>query len=121
MSNKVTLVMGASVNPERYSNMAIIKLLKYGYEVVGVGNREGEVNGVHIHTGKPHFNNIDTITMYLGPHNQANYYDYILSLKPRRIIFNPGAENSRLKELAKDAGIQVVEACTLVLLSIGNY
>lgn len=121
MESKITLVMGASVNPQRYSNMAIIKLLKNGYEVVGVGKKEGAVNGIPIYIGKPQLSNIDTITMYLGADNQVEYYDYILALKPRRIIFNPGAENYELAQLAKNKGIEVVEACTLVLLSIGNY
>lgn len=116
-----TLVIGASENPQRYSNMAIKSLLRHGKEVAAVGLKEGEVDGVKILTGRPAIENVDTVTMYVGPRNQPPFYDYILSLKPKRIIFNPGAENEELEKLAKKNGIEVVEACTLVMLSVGNY
>lgn len=119
--NKKTLVLGASENPQRYSHLAVKSLLRHGQEVVAVGLKAGEIDGVKILSGKPAVENVDTVTMYVGPANQKEWYDYILSLKPKRIIFNPGAENSELEALAEKNGIEVVEACTLVMLSIGNY
>lgn len=121
MSGKKTVVIGASANPERYSNRAVRKLKNYGHEVVAVGLRTGEIDGVPIHADKPVVENVDTVTMYVGEQNQPALYDYIFSLQPKRIIFNPGAENPELEQKASEKGIEVVEACTLVLLSIGNY
>ena len=120
MSRK-TVVLGASENTSRYSNMAVRSLVKHGEEVVPVGLKEGEINGIKILKGNPPVENVDTITMYVGPRNQPAWYDYIFSLKPKRIIFNPGAENEELEKMAEEKGIEVVEACTLVMLSIGNY
>jgi predicted CoA-binding protein len=121
MAAKKTLVLGASTNPSRYSYLAIHKLSAYKHPVVAVGLREGKVGNVDIQTGKPHFEDVDTVTLYMNPTNQKPYYDYILSLKPKRIIFNPGTENDELEEMARHKGIQPLEACTLVLLSIGQY
>jgi uncharacterized protein len=120
MKNK-TLVLGASENPERYSNMAILKLLSKGHEVAAIGRRAGKVRDVVIETEKRGRDDIDTVTLYLNPAHQEPYYDYILSLKPRRIIFNPGAENEDLERLAAKEGIDLLEACTLVMLSTGQY
>lgn len=117
----VTLVLGASENPERYSFLAINRLQAAGFPVVAVGKKAGSVNGVAIQTGLPVFNHIDTITLYLNPVHQQQYYSYILSLKPRRIIFNPGAENPELETLAKQQGITPLNACTLVMLSTKQY
>jgi predicted CoA-binding protein len=122
MSNKkVTLIIGASENPERYSNKAFHSLIHHGHKVVLIGNKEGNLEGVSITKGTPHFDDIDTITLYLNPKNQQAYYDYILSLKPKRIIFNPGTENPELEKMAYQNGIETLEACTLVLLSTGQY
>jgi predicted CoA-binding protein len=118
---KKTVVIGASPNPERYSNRAIRKLKAYGHQVVAVGQRAGVVDGIAIHTDKPAAENVDTVTMYVGEKNQPPLYDYIFSLNPKRIIFNPGAENPELEQKAGEKGIEVAEACTLVLLSIGDY
>ena len=118
---KKTLVIGASENPGRYSNLAIKKLLAYQHPVVALGKRKGAVGAVTIETEKIPFDNIDTVTLYLNPLNQQEYYDYIFSLHPRRIIFNPGAENETLETLAQQKGIIAQEACTLVLLSTGQY
>jgi uncharacterized protein len=118
---KKTLVLGASENPQRYSNLAIHKLRAYGHEVAAVGKREGQVEDVKIHKGEIPVPDLDTVTLYLNPANQKPYYDYIIGLKPRRIIFNPGTENSELKLLAKHQGIDTLEACTLVMLSTGQY
>lgn len=118
---KKTLVLGASTNPARYSYMAIKKLRRYGHEVVAIGRRPGQVDDVNIEVLHPDIDNLDTITLYLNPDNQKPYYDYILEQKPHRIVFNPGTENRELEKLAKEKGIKTEEACTLVLLSIGEY
>lgn len=114
-------MLGASANPQRYSYLAVNRLSKYGHEVVAIGQLPGMIFGISIDTEKKPFEEIDTITLYLNPKNQVQYYDYILSLKPKRIIFNPGAENEELEQLAKANGIKVQEACTLVMLSTGQY
>lgn len=121
MSNKKTLVLGASENPERYSNLAVKKLTAYRHAVVAVGKRKGNIGNIVIETEKKAFDNIDTVTLYLNPLHQQEYYDYILSLHPKRIIFNPGAENEELTAIANENNIDVQEACTLVLLSTGQY
>lgn len=115
------LVLGASMNEDRYSNRAIKKLVAHGFEVAALGNKIGEVNGVEIKKELYPFENIHTITLYLNPQNQKPYYDYILSLKPKRIIFNPGTENLELQEILKQKKIQVEEACTLVMLGMGVF
>jgi len=119
--SKKTLVLGASDNSSRYSYLAIQRLRNKGHEVVGIGKHTGTVEDVTIETTKQPVEEIDTVTLYLNPIHQKEYYDYILSLKPKRIIFNPGAENEELKELALQNNIQPMEACTLVLLSTGQY
>lgn len=119
--SKKTLVLGASENPARYGNKAILALRRKGHPVVAIGRRKGEVLDVPIGTDMQPFEDIDTVTLYLNTTNQKPYIDYILSLKPKRIIFNPGTENFKLEALAEEAGIEPVEACTLVLLSIGRY
>lgn len=118
---KKTLVIGASENPERYSNKAIKQLRAHGHEVLAVGLREGVVDGVKIEKGTPAYSGIDTITMYVGASSQPPLYNYLLSLNPRRIIFNPGAENPEFEKMAAAKKIETVEACTLVMLSVGNY
>ncbi len=122
MSNlKKTLVLGASTNPNRYSYLAIQQLNKKGHPVVAVGNKEGKVENVSIQSGLPPLNDVDTVTMYLNAKNQAAYYDYILQLKPKRIIFNPGAENEAFEMKAEKEGIKVIEACTLVMLATNQF
>jgi len=118
---KKTLVLGASSNPTRYSFLAINKLRKNGHPVVAVGKKNATVADVEITTDKKPATGIDTVTLYLNARNQKEYYDYILSLKPKRIIFNPGAENEELEALARANNIQPMEACTLVLLSTGQF
>ena len=118
---KTTVVIGASENPERYSNRATKMLLARNFPAVAVGLREGKIGDMKIQTGFPKVENVDTITLYVGAKNQPVYYDYILSLKPKRIILNPGAENPELSELAKKNGIEVLDACTLTMLTVGNY
>ena len=119
--SKKTLVLGASENPGRYSNKAINSLRRKGHEVVAIGRRKGQVLDVPIETEQKPLEDIDTVTLYLNPMNQQPYIDYILSLKPKRINFNPGTENMQLEALAEEQGIEPMEACTLVLLSIGRY
>jgi hypothetical protein len=121
MSLKKTLILGASDNPGRYSYLALNKLKAYGHEVVAIGKRKTQVNGTAIEKEMIAVDNIHTITLYLNAANQQAYYDYILSLKPERIIFNPGTENSALEDLATEHGIEAVEACTLVMLSTNQY
>lgn len=119
--NKKTLVIGASTNPNRYSNMAIKRLLENGIEVKALGNKKGEILGVKIYTSKELFENVHTVTLYLNAKNQESYYDYILALKPKRVIFNPGTENLELEKILTNTNIKFERACTLVLLSIGGY
>lgn len=118
---KKTLVLGASDNPSRYSYLAVQRLRSHGHPVVAVGKKLAQVADVMIEKEKKEFDNIDTVTLYLNPLHQRDYYDYILSLKPKRIIFNPGAENEELANLAAKHNIKAIEACTLVLLSTGQY
>jgi len=121
ISMKLTLVLGASENPQRYSNMAMKNLLEHGHPIVAIGKKAGNAYGTVIQTGFPELKSLDTITLYLNPQNQRAYYDYILELKPKRIIFNPGTENEDLEKLATDAGILCMSACTLVLLKTNQY
>ncbi|MFN0217045.1 MAG: CoA-binding protein [Saprospiraceae bacterium] len=118
---KKTLVLGASPNPARYAYLATMRLAQHGHEVVPVGIRKGEIDGIKIIEGKPEEKGVDTVTLYIGAARQPQYYDYILSLNPKRIIFNPGTENPELVQLAKERGIETEEGCTLVMLSIGAY
>ena len=119
--NKKTLVLGASEKSDRYSNMAVKKLVANNHDVIAIGNKEGEINNLKILKDTPAIDGVDTVTLYLNPANQKPYYDYILSLNPKRIIFNPGTENEELEKLVEDKGIKTMEACTLVLLSTNQY
>ena len=121
MTAKKTLVLGASDNPARYSNLAIKRLRNAGHPVIAIGRKAAVVADVPVITDHPSFNDIDTVTLYLNPENQVPYYDYILSLSPRRIIFNPGTENEAFEELARSRNIETMEACTLVLLTTNQY
>ena len=119
--NKKTLVLGASDNPSRYSYLALHRLRKHGHSVVAIGKKTVMVGVVPIEKEKKEWNDVNTVTLYLNPTHQKQYYDYIVSLKPKRIIFNPGAENDELSAIAKENGISPIEACTLVLLSTNQY
>ena len=118
---KKTLVLGASDNPSRYSYLAIHRLRQYGHPVIAIGRKNTRVSDVPV--TKEHIieEGVDTVTLYLNPKHQREYYDYILSLKPQRIIFNPGAENEELANLAAKQGIDTKEACTLVMLATNQY
>jgi predicted CoA-binding protein len=119
--NKPTVVIGASPNSDRYSYKATISLQQHQQPVFPIGIRNGQINGLDIITNKPALENIDTVTLYVGPDNQDPWIDYIFSLNPKRIIFNPGTENPEFEALAESKGIEALEACTLVLLSINQY
>jgi predicted CoA-binding protein len=118
---KKTVVLGASDNPSRYSYLAIERLRRYGHPVIAIGKKSGKVGETEVITARPEEKDVDTVTLYLNPQLQKQYYDYILSLHPKRIIFNPGTENPELEALAEDNQIQPMEACTLVMLGTGQY
>ena len=118
---KKTLVLGASTNPERFAYMAVRKLKFSNVPVVAVGLREGEISGVRIEKPFPKFEEIHTVTLYIGPKNLPAYYDYILGLKPKRVIFNPGTESPEFAAILAEAGIEVVHACTLIMISNNQY
>ncbi|QLE00342.1 CoA-binding protein [Galbibacter sp. BG1] len=116
-----TLVMGASLKPSRYSNIAINRLVAAGEEVVAFGLKEGEVAGISIDTDLHKYKEVDTVTLYLNAKNQETYYDYIIGLNPKRVIFNPGTENPDFYAKLRNHNIESEVACTLVLLSTGQY
>ncbi|MGB4773930.1 MAG: CoA-binding protein [Daejeonella sp.] len=118
---KKTLILGATTNPSRYANLAAHRLVSRGHKIINVGIKSGEVAGVPIEKAEFIHSDVDTITLYLGRGHQQEYYDYILKTKPQRIIFNPGTENEELESLAEKNGIIPVQACTLVMLSTGQY
>jgi len=120
---KITVILGASNNPSRFSYVAVHRLKQKGYEVVPVGIKKGSVAGEEIRDirQKPYIDYVDTITLYMNPENQKAYYDYIMDLGPRRIIFNPGTENPELAAVARDQDIETIFNCTLVMLSQGIY
>ncbi len=121
MGKKKTLILGATTNPGRYAYLAAHRLVGAGHEIVNIGIKKGESAGVEIQRAGAIIPDIDTVTLYIGPQRQPEYYDYIMATRPRRIIFNPGTENPELETLAQQAGIEVVRACTLVMLSTGQY
>ncbi len=121
MDPRLTVVLGASPNPERYSNMAVRRLRANGHPVIAVGRREGIIDGQPIVTSVPPGVRIDSVTMYLNERNQHAWEQALLDLTPARIIFNPGAENPGFAAKAKAHGIEVLEACTLVMLGTGQY
>ena len=118
---KKTLVIGASLKANRYSNIAIHRLISYRQPTVAIGLKEGDVEGVSIDTEMRPYDGIDTVTLYLNAQRQKPYYDYILSLKPKRVIFNPGTENPEFYKLLKQKNIEVEIACTLVMLATNQY
>ena len=119
--DKKTLVLGATTNPSRYANIAINRLTRNQVPTVAIGLRKGEIAGVNIETEKVPFEDVHTVTLYLGPPRQEEYYDYIVSLQPERVIFNPGTENPEFYKLLQENDIEVDVACTLILLSTKQY
>ena len=118
---KKTVIIGASTDPSRYAYKAANSLVRHGHEIIPLGIRAGNVAGKDIILDKPDLKDIDTVTLYVGPQNQPGWVDYIINLKPKRILFNPGTENQILMDKARENNIEVVEGCTLVMLSIGTY
>ena len=118
---KKTLIIGASNNPDRYAYKAAERLMNYGHEIELLGVRPDEVFGKKVDTERKAYQGIDTVTLYIGPKHQPEYYDYVLSLKPKRVVFNPGTENQEFEHLLAKNGIEAEEACTLVLLGTGQY
>lgn len=118
---KKTLILGATTNPARYAYLAAHRLVAAGHDIFNIGIKKGASAGVEIRPAGTVLPDIDTVTLYIGPQLQAEYYDYIIETHPKRIIFNPGTENPELEALAKHHGIEVVRACTLVMLSTGQY
>lgn len=118
---KKTLIIGASNNPDRYAFKAAERLLSYGHEIELLGVRPDVVFGKKVDIERKDYKDLDTVTLYIGPKHQPEYYDYVLSLKPKRVVFNPGTENQEFEALLKKNGIVAEEACTLVLLGTGQY
>ena len=122
MPKNKTLVIGASDNPQRYSNIAIRMLQSIEEPIVAIGRREGEAHGVNIRSGKPSLTDVDTVTLYVSSKYQDEYIDYIIdNIQPDRIIFNPGTENFEFAQKASQNGIKVLNACTLVMIRTGQY
>ncbi len=119
--SKKTVVIGASPKPDRYSNRAVRMLKRNGYEIIALGFEDAEIDDIPIETDWKLYEDVDTVSLYVNPQRQEAYYDSILKLHPKRIIFNPGTENDELERLASENNIQPLEACTLVLLSTGQY
>jgi predicted CoA-binding protein len=118
---KKTVIIGASEHSNRYSYLAANRLVAHGHPIIPIGLKSGRVAGVNIITDHPRLDEVHTVTLYINPLRQPQYYDYLLSLKPARVIFNPGSENDELEEILTSHGIQAIEACTLVMLSTGQY
>ncbi len=121
MKNKKTLVLGATAKPEKYAFKAITMLVEKGHSVLAIGSNTGDVAGITIRTKNIPLKNIDTVTLYLNPSRQREYYNYIIETKPKRVIFNPGTENPEFYQLLQSNGIKVEVACTLVLLATNQY
>jgi predicted CoA-binding protein len=117
----IIVVIGASDNTSRYSYMATTRLQQNGYKVIPIGIKKGEINGTKIVNEPSLFENVHTVTLYIGPAKQPAYYDYVINLKPKRLIFNPGTENKEFYDLATKNGIEAIEACTLVMLSTQTF
>ena len=122
-TNKKTVIVGATTNPSRYAFMAAEKLVENHHEIVPIGVKSGEVFGEPILNigSRPLIGDVDTITLYIGPQHQPEHYEYLLSLKPKRVIFNPGTENTEFEKEVEESGAEALEACTLVMLSTGQY
>lgn len=121
--SKRTVIIGATTNPSRYAYLAAEMLTEYKHEIVPVGIKSGVVLGKEILPiqSHPFIQDVDTITLYIGPQHQPEHYEYLLSLKPKRVIFNPGTENSEFEKMVEDSGAEAWQACTLVLLRSGQY
>lgn len=121
VSSKTTLVIGASLNVSRFSHTCVLSLVQHGIPVKAVGLHEGIIGETAVLKGMPVFQNIHTVTLYIGAQNQPSYYDYIISLTPERVIFNPGSENPEFEVLLRLAGIETIRTCTLMMLDYGDF
>ena len=121
MENKKTVVLGASPNPSRFSHKAVKKLMRHDHEVVPVGNKEGNIAGKEILTGKPHIEDVHTVSLYIGSSRQEEYYNYVISLKPERVIFNPGTANPEFMTRLKQEDIETLNKCMLLMLNEGDF
>jgi len=115
------LVIGASPNNSRFSYKCVRSLRRHEYEVAAIGNRRGKIKDIRIKKGMPEYSDIDTVVLYVGASGQPEYYDYILGLKPRRLIFNPGTYNKEFNDMAKESGIETVVDCALIMLNSGTF
>ena len=120
-SPKKVVVLGATTNPDRYAFIAANMLTEYGHDMIPIGIKKGQVAGKEILTGQPALEDVDTVTLYLGPQNQVDIASYVAGLKPRRVIFNPGTENPEFEEYLNKKGIETIEACTLVMLRTKQF
>jgi predicted CoA-binding protein len=120
---KKTVIIGATTNPGRYAFLAARMLTEYNHEIVPVGIKDGAVFGKEILDifERPPIEGVHTVTLYIGPQRQPEHIDYILSLRPKRIIFNPGTENDDFEQRARKQGVETLEACTLVMLRSLQY
>ena len=121
IKNKKTLVIGASTNPIRYSYHAVISLRSHGHEIIALAKRKNQIGDVIIQTQFPDKESIHTVTMYIGAQHQPEYYNLVIDLQPKRVIFNPGTENPEFEKLLASSGIEVVKGCTLEMLSFNQY
>lgn len=121
LKNGKTVVLGASPNPVRFSHKAVKSLLKHDHEVVPIGFKNGLIVDQKILVGRPDLNNVHTVSLYIGSSRQTDYYEYIISLKPKRVIFNPGTVNPEFMGRLKREGIEPVSACMLVMLNEGEF
>ena len=121
IKNKKTLIIGATTKPDRAAFKAIGMLVDKGHSVLALGQNTGEVAGIKINTKAIPVKNIDTISLYLNPTRQRDYYNYIIEAKPKRVIFNPGTENPEFYQLLELNNIKFEVACTLVLLTLNKY
>lgn len=118
---KSTLVIGASLKDSRYSNICVKTLVSGQFPVTAIGLREGSIDKTPVQAGFPELHTIHTVTLYLGPENQKPWYDYIMQLNPERVIFNPGTENQEFQDMLTDAGIEVTEDCTIMMVQGGRF
>lgn len=119
--NKTTLVLGASLKEMRFSHICVKTLVSGHLPVFAFGLREGMIGSIPVQTGFPELKNIQTVTLYLGPQNQKPWYNYILKMNPERVVFNPGTENMEFENLLTDAGIEVIEDCTIMMIQSGRF
>jgi predicted CoA-binding protein len=118
---KKTVVIGASPNPARYSFKAVKSLARFGHKVIAVGFRPGVIFDHFIQRGMPEIEEVDTVALYIGVERQEEFHDYIISLSPKRVIFNPGTVNEAFMKELEELNIEVVDGCTLVMLDSGEF